>query len=58
MLASFEKQNELEKIEKEYEADTGKYIRPACLIQVERTGKDQRDDHRYIHSEQVKEFSL
>ncbi len=58
MIASFEKRNELEKVAKEYEAYTGKYIRPACLIQVERTGKDQRDDNRYIHAEQVKDFLI
>ncbi len=58
MLASLQKRNELEKKAKEYEANTGKYIRPSCLIQVERTGKDQRDDSRYIHSEQVKEFLI
>lgn len=57
MLASFEKRNELEKKAKEYEANTGKYIRPACLIQVERTGRDQRDG-RYIHAEDVKDFLI
>jgi len=57
MLASFEKRNELEKRAKEYEANTGKYIRPACLIQVERTGKDQREG-KYIHAEDVKEYLI
>ncbi|MBX9850765.1 MAG: DEAD/DEAH box helicase family protein [Cytophagaceae bacterium] len=55
MLASFEKRNELEKRAKEYEENTGEYIRPICLIQVERTGKDQREK-KYIHAEEVKEF--
>lgn len=57
LLASFEKQNELEKKAKEYEQNTGEYIRPICLIQVERTGKDQRDSH-YIHAEDAKEFLI
>jgi type III restriction enzyme len=39
----------------EYQQNTGEYIRPIQLIQVERTGKDQRDSG-YIHSEDVKEF--
>ncbi len=57
MLASFEKRNELEKKAKEYEGNTGEYIRPICLIQVERTGKDQREK-KYIHAEDVKEFLI
>lgn len=57
LLAALEKRVQLEKAAKEYEANTGKYIRPACLIQVERTGKDQRDS-RHIHAEDVKEFLI
>jgi type III restriction enzyme len=37
-----------------YESKTGVYIRPICLIQVERTGKDQMDAG-YIHAKHVKE---
>jgi hypothetical protein len=33
------------------------YIRPICLIQMERTGKDQRDA-QYIHAEDAKEFMI
>jgi type III restriction enzyme len=55
LLSSFEKISELEKKAKEYEANTGRYIRPSCLIQVERTGKDQRDG-KYIHAEDAKDF--
>lgn len=58
MVASLQKRIELERVAREYEANTGKYIRPTCLIQAERTGKDQRDDHRYIHAEQVKDFLI
>lgn len=57
LLASFEKRNELEKKAKEYEENTGEYIRPICLIQVERTGKDQRDK-KYIHAEDAKEYLI
>ncbi len=57
MLASYEKQNELEKKAKEYEQNTGNYIRPLCLIQVERTGKEQRES-KYIHAEDAKEYLI
>ncbi len=38
-------------------ADTGRYIRPIMLIQVERTGAEQRESGR-IHAEDVKEWLL
>lgn len=57
MLASFEKRNALQKTAEEYEQNTGKYIRPICLIQVENTGKDQIQKGT-IHSEHVKEFLM
>ncbi|MCX6238218.1 MAG: DEAD/DEAH box helicase family protein [Bacteroidia bacterium] len=57
LLASYEKRNELEKKAKEYEQNTGEYIRPICLIQVERTGKDQRDSN-FIHAEDAKSFLI
>lgn len=57
LLASFEKRNDLEKKAKEYEGNTGEYIRPICLIQVERTGKDQLDK-KYIHAEDAKEYLI
>ena len=41
----------------EHEANTAIYIRPICLIQVERTGKDQRGT-RYIHAEDVKDYLI
>lgn len=42
-----------------YAADNGAatHIRPIMLVQVERTGKDQRDGH-HIHAEDVKEWLL
>ena len=57
LLASYEKRNDLEKKAKEYEGNTGEYIRPICLIQVERTGKDQRDK-KFIHAEDAKEYLI
>jgi type III restriction enzyme len=38
-------------------ANTGRYIRPIMLIQVERTGKDQRASG-HIHADDVKEWLL
>lgn len=57
MLAAVEKRNFLERKAKDYEANTGEYIRPICLVQAERTGKEQRGT-RYIHSEDVKEYLI
>ncbi|OGQ06119.1 MAG: restriction endonuclease subunit R [Deltaproteobacteria bacterium RIFCSPLOWO2_12_FULL_44_12] len=57
LLDSVNKRSVLEKKAREYEANTGVYIRPICLIQVERTGKDQRGS-RWIHSEQVREHLI
>lgn len=54
LLAGVNKRNVLEEKAKEYEGNTGVNIRPICLIQVERTGKDQQGG-RWIHSEQVRE---
>ncbi len=47
----------LESEARRYEAETGIYIRPICVIQVERTGKNQRMSG-YIHTDDVKEFLL
>ena len=57
MLAAVEKRNFLEAKAKEYEANTGELIRPICLIQVERTGKDQRGT-KFIHAEDVREYLM
>jgi type III restriction enzyme len=42
---------------REYHANSGNYIRPICLIQVERTGKTQRKSG-LIHSEDVREHLI
>jgi len=57
MLAAVEKRNVLELKAKEYGANTGEYIRPICLVQVERTGREQRGT-RFIHAEDVKEYLI
>ena len=41
----------------EHYRETEKMIRPIVLVQVERTGKDQRDQ-KYVHSEDVKEHLI
>ncbi len=53
LLAGVNKRNVLEQKAREYEANSGNNIRPICLIQAERTGKEQRGT-RYIHSEDVR----
>ena len=57
LLASKRRRDDLETIASDHEASTGTYIRPICLIQVERTGKDQRVPP-YIHAEDAREFLL
>ena len=57
MRAALDKRLFLQKKAKEYEANTGEYIRPICLIQVERTGKEQRGS-KFIHAEDVKEYLI
>ncbi len=57
MLAASEKREELEKKSSEYAQETGEYIRPIVLIQVERTGRDQRASG-LIHAEDAKEYLI
>ncbi|MBI4669005.1 MAG: hypothetical protein HY747_07440, partial [Elusimicrobia bacterium] len=52
-----DKREELAKIAEHHLKDTGKYIRPMVLVQVERTGKDQRGP-KFVHSEDVKEYLM
>lgn len=51
---SHEKRAELERLADEYRSNGGLYIRPICLIQVERTGDKQRKAG-FIHAEDVRE---
>ena len=57
LLAAVEHRASLEAKAREHEAETGAYIRPICLVQVERTGKEQRQAG-FIHAEDVREYLL
>jgi len=57
LLASIEHRRKLEEEAHEYDAQTGTYIRPICLIQVERTGKRQREAGK-IHAEDARYYLL
>ena len=51
------KREELEKIAEQHYEQARREIRPIVLVQVERTGKNQRDAG-LIHSEQIKEYLI
>ena len=57
LLASIEHRKLLEEEARLHEAETGRYIRPICLVQVERTGRDQRRPG-IVHAEDVREYLL
>ena len=57
MRAAMERRDDLEDKARTYEANTNVNIRPICLVQVERTGKEQRDG-KLIHSEDVREYLI
>ena len=57
LLASIEHRRLLEEEARTHEANTGVYIRPICLIQVERTGRDQRRPG-VVHAEDVRDYLL
>ena len=57
LLASIEHRDRLEAEARRHDAETGTYIRPICLIQVERTGKQQRKSG-YVHTDDVREYLL
>lgn len=52
-----EKREHLAKLAERHYRATGKLIRPIVLVQVERTGKDQRDTG-FVHSEDVKQHLM
>ena len=51
------KLSKLDKDSRNLQAETGRYIRPIMLIQVERTGADQRESG-HIHADDVREWLL
>ncbi|UWL61703.1 DEAD/DEAH box helicase family protein [Brucella pseudintermedia] len=55
--AALAKLNALDAGARKLRADTGRYIRPIMLIQVERTGADQRESG-HIHAEDVNDWLL
>ena len=55
--AAMVRRDDLEEKAREYEANTNVNIRPICLVQVERTGKEQRDG-KWIHAEDVREYLI
>ena len=57
LLDAVEHRKRLETEAGHHEAESGTYIRPICVIQVERTGKQQRKPG-YIHTDDVREYLL
>ena len=49
--------NALDAEAKQFRADSNRYIRPIMLVQVERTGADQRDSG-HVHADDAKEWLL
>ncbi|HIJ94422.1 MAG TPA: DEAD/DEAH box helicase family protein [Desulfuromonadales bacterium] len=54
---SLERLNDLQREAERLQSETSRYIRPIALIQVERTGKDQRESG-LIHAAEVREYLL
>ncbi len=57
MRAAMDRRNDLEQKAHDYEGNTNVHIRPICLVQVERTGREQRDG-KLIHAEDVREYLI
>ena len=57
LLESVEHREQLEAAARDHEADSGTYIRPICVIQVERTGREQRKPP-FVHTDDVREYLL
>ena len=57
LLESVGHRERLEAAARLHEAESGTYIRPICVIQVERTGKEQRKPG-YVHTDDVREYLL
>ncbi len=57
MLAAIEHRDWLEEQARTYQSNTDIHIRPICLIQVERTGKDQHKAG-VIHADDVKDYLI
>lgn len=57
LTAALGKLSELGTAAEAHRAETGRYIRPIMLVQVERTGQDQRNG-QHIHADDVREWLL
>ena len=57
LAAALARINSLDAAAREFQANTGRYIRPILLVQVERTGQDQRDG-THIHSLDAKDWLM
>ena len=57
LLAAIEHRAKLEEQARRHDAATGMHIRPICLIQVERTGRDQRLPG-VVHAEDAREYLM
>lgn len=57
LLKAVELRQRLEDEARAHEEETGTYIRPICLIQVERTGRGQRRPN-VIHAEDARDYLL
>lgn len=57
LAAGLERINLLDATARTYQANSGRYIRPILLVQVERTGQDQRDG-THVHALDVKEWLI
>jgi type III restriction enzyme len=57
LIAAWDKLEALQRAAEEFEANSSRYIRPILLLQVERTGKEQRDP-KFVHALDAKDFLL
>ncbi len=57
LLTGFEQIQKLDSQATEYRNESGRYIRPICLIQVERTGKKQ-DTGQFIHANDAMHYLI
>lgn len=55
LLAAWSKLTELQTHASKLQANSARYIRPILLVQVERTGKEQRDP-KFVHALDAKEY--
>lgn len=57
LAAAVERIRSLDAAARAFQSESGRYVRPILLVQVERTGKDQRDG-AHIHALDVKEWLI